>query len=64
MLIFFFELALNANIIRSLWIFRHKRNSDGSFERHKARLVGDGKTHRVGIDCDKTFSPVAKLATI
>jgi len=28
----------NANVIRSLWIFRHKKKSDGSFERYKARL--------------------------
>ncbi|XP_021719327.1 uncharacterized protein LOC110686999 [Chenopodium quinoa] len=35
----------NVNVIRPMWIFRHKRNSDGSFERYKARLVADGKTH-------------------
>ncbi|CAN4091052.1 unnamed protein product [Withania somnifera] len=45
------------NVIRSMWIFTHKIRSDGSFERHKARLVGDGKTQRVGIDCGETFSP-------
>jgi len=27
-----------------MWIFTHKEKPDGSFERHKARLVGDGKT--------------------
>uniref|UniRef100_A0A803MAS2 Reverse transcriptase Ty1/copia-type domain-containing protein n=1 Tax=Chenopodium quinoa TaxID=63459 RepID=A0A803MAS2_CHEQI len=54
----------NVNVIHSLWIFRHKTNSDGSFERHKARLVGDGKSQREGIDCDETFSPVVKQATI
>ncbi|MCF8701912.1 hypothetical protein L3054_11040 [Corynebacterium sp. MC-10] len=54
----------NANIIRSLWIFRHKKKSDGSFERHKARLVGDGRSQREGVDCDETFSPVVKPATI
>ena len=34
----------NANVIRFLWIFRLKTNSDGSFERYKARLVGEGKS--------------------
>ncbi|XP_021741133.1 uncharacterized protein LOC110707409 [Chenopodium quinoa] len=51
----------DVNVIRSMWIFHHKRLSDGSFERHKVRLVGDGKTQRQGIDCDETFSLVIKL---
>ena len=54
----------NANIIRSLWIFRHKKKSDGSFERYKARLIGDGAGQQMGIDCGATFSPVVKPATI
>ncbi|CAH9104714.1 unnamed protein product [Cuscuta epithymum] len=54
----------DVNVIRSMWIFRHKRNSDGSFERYKARLVGNGNTQQQGIDCDETFSPVVKPATI
>lgn len=51
-------------MIRSLWIFRIKTKSDGSCERYKARLVGDGKFQREGIDCDETFSPLVKPATI
>ena len=54
----------NANIISSLWIFRVKTKSDGSFECCKAHLVGDGKSQRDGIDCDETFSPVVKPASI
>ena len=34
----------DVNVIQSLWIFARKEKSNGSFERHKARLVGDGKT--------------------
>ncbi|KAK4372584.1 hypothetical protein RND71_007968 [Anisodus tanguticus] len=52
------------NVIRSMWIFAHKENSDGSFARYKVRLVSDGKTQQVGIDCGETFSPVVKPATI
>jgi hypothetical protein len=54
----------NANIIRSLWIFRHKKKVDGSFERYKARLVGNGSNRQTGVDCGETFSPVVKPATI
>jgi hypothetical protein len=54
----------DANVIRSMWIFRHKEKSDGSFERHKARLVGNGAGQQVGIDYRETFSLVVKPATI
>ncbi|GJR38140.1 putative reverse transcriptase domain-containing protein [Tanacetum coccineum] len=32
--------------------------------RYKARLVANGSSQKLGVDCDKTFSPVVKLATI
>eukprot|EP00256_Glycine_max_P060365 XP_014629214.2 uncharacterized protein LOC106798083 [Glycine max] len=54
----------DVNVIRSMWIFCRKRKSDGSFQRHKAHLVGDGKTQQSGVDCDETFSLVVKPATI
>jgi hypothetical protein len=54
----------DANVIRSLWIFRHKKKVDGSFERYKARLVGNGSNQQTGVDCGETFSPVVKPATI
>ncbi|KAI3796959.1 hypothetical protein L1987_39646 [Smallanthus sonchifolius] len=54
----------NMNIIRSMWLFKHKFNSNGSLERYKARLVCDGRSQQVGVDCGETFSPVVKPATI
>ena len=48
----------NVNVIRSMWIFSHKVKANGDFERDKTRLVGDGKTQQVGIDCGETFSLV------
>ncbi|GKD21697.1 ribonuclease H-like domain-containing protein [Tanacetum coccineum] len=54
----------NANIVRSMWLFKHKFNADGSLSMYKARLVANGRSQQQGIDCDETFSPVVKPATI
>ncbi|GJY55715.1 ribonuclease H-like domain-containing protein [Tanacetum coccineum] len=54
----------NVNVVRSMWLFRHKYNVDGSLSRYKARLVTNGHNQQQGIDCDETFSPVVKPATI
>ncbi|MFS7932952.1 putative RNA-directed DNA polymerase [Helianthus anomalus] len=55
---------LDRPVIRCMWLFRHKFRSDGSLARYKARLVVNGKSQTVGIDCEETFSPVVKPATI
>ena len=55
---------VDVNIIRSMWIFKHKEKSYGSFEGHKVWPVGDGKTQQIGVDCAETFSPAVKPMTI
>ncbi|GKC26644.1 ribonuclease H-like domain-containing protein [Tanacetum coccineum] len=54
----------NTNVVRSMWLFRHKYHANRSLSRYKARLVSNGLTQQVGIDCDDSFIPVVKLATI
>ncbi|GKB81625.1 ribonuclease H-like domain-containing protein [Tanacetum coccineum] len=54
----------NVNVVRSMWLFKHKFNADGSLSRYKARLVANGHSQHQGIGCDETFSPVVKPNTI
>lgn len=46
------------------WIFKNKYKSNGSLERHKARLVVKGYTQQEGLDYFDTSSPVAKNVNI
>ncbi|GJZ23081.1 ribonuclease H-like domain-containing protein [Tanacetum coccineum] len=54
----------NVNVVHSMWLFRHKFHVDGSLRRYKDRLIANGRSQQQGIDCDETFSPVVKPATI
>ncbi|GJY27713.1 ribonuclease H-like domain-containing protein [Tanacetum coccineum] len=51
-------------MVRSMWLFKHKFNADGTLSRYKARLVTNGSSQQLGVDSDETFSPVVKPATI
>ncbi|XP_069152648.1 uncharacterized mitochondrial protein AtMg00820-like [Solanum lycopersicum] len=52
------------NIVSCKWLFRIRRNVDGSIDRYKARLVAKGFTQRPGVDFHATFSLVVKPTTV
>ncbi|GJR21033.1 ribonuclease H-like domain-containing protein [Tanacetum coccineum] len=54
----------DTNIVRCMWLFRHKYLADGMLSRYKARLVAIGITQLEGVDVDETFSLVVKPGTI
>lgn len=53
-----------ANIVTCKWVFKDKKNSDGSFSCWKARLVAQGFNQIEGIDFQETFSQVVKFTAV
>ena len=52
------------NIVGNRWIFKVKRNADGSIDRFKARLVAKGFSQEKGIDYQEVFAPVVRYSAI
>ncbi|GKE21954.1 ribonuclease H-like domain-containing protein [Tanacetum coccineum] len=50
----------DSNIVRCMWLFRHKYHADGILSRYKARLMANGSRQLEGVDVDKTFNLVVK----
>ncbi|KAI3770328.1 hypothetical protein L6452_01456 [Arctium lappa] len=51
-------------IIGTKWVFKIKKDEDGTVIRNKARLVSKGYRQEEGIDYDETYAPVARLEAI
>jgi len=46
------------------WVFKIKKNSAGEINKYKARLVAHSFTQQYGVNYDKTYAPVARLALL
>ena len=58
------EPPLDKRVLSNKWIFKVKRDSLGSINRFKARLVVRGCLQRKGRDFSETFAPVVRFETI
>lgn len=58
------DLPPGAKPIGLKWVFKIKRNADGSINKYKSRLVAKGYVQRYGIDYEEVFAPVARIETI
>lgn len=58
------NLPYGRKAIGSKWIYKVKRNADGTVERRKARLVGQGFSQKFGQDYVEVFAPVARTTTM
>ncbi|GJV83559.1 ribonuclease H-like domain-containing protein [Tanacetum coccineum] len=54
----------DTNIVRCMWLFRHKYLADDTLSRYKARLIANDSTQLEGVDVDETFSLFVKRGTI
>ena len=57
-------LLAHKNVVTCKWVYKLKRNADGSIARNKARLVARGYLQQYGLGYDETFSPMVKPTTV
>eukprot|EP01034_Spumella_vulgaris_P029244 gene29244-36261_t len=58
------RLPDGARVVKTKWVYKRKRNADGTVERLRARLVAKGFSQVFGEDYFDTYAPVARLTTL
>ena len=58
------ELSRDREAVWSKWVYKLKKNTDGSIQWYKARLVAPGVTKKFKIDYDETFCSVVRFESV
>jgi hypothetical protein len=58
------ELPAGRKAITSKWVFRIKRNANGSIDKYKCRVVARGFNQTYGVDFTETFAPVVRSSSL
>ena len=58
------QLPPGCRAIGSRWVFKVKKNADGTIERRRGRVVAQGYSQRPGFDFTETFAPTPKWAAL
>eukprot|EP00253_Pinus_taeda_P011285 PITA_11285 len=54
-------IPTNKSVVSSIWLYKVKKATDGSVEKHKAKFVAIGFSQMEGIDYKDIFSPIARI---
>ena len=52
------------NVISGKWVFKIKKNADGSVDRYKARWVARGFSQKQDVDYNEIFAPVVRYSSV
>ena len=55
---------VDKSVVGSIWIYKVKKDADGSVDKYKAKFVALGFSHVKGIDFDENFALVARYSSI
>jgi hypothetical protein len=58
------ELPAGRKAVGCRWVFKIKKNADGTVERYKARIVAQGFAQKPHLEYTETFAPVARFASL